>query len=239
MEIDRIEKWKKIGAKNFELEKARMCLVNWGSFIIHPRFRIKTIEQALTTPTPSLATLTKYGDERLTALILAALISKTAKFFKVGGAMNHEDAMETAYLIIENYHWMNVADFKLCFQMGKSFKFGKLYDRFDGAIIMQWLDEYNALRVDKSDEIKQKNHHNRIVEEKNGWTTEGIAAMKDFLQTISKNTKDLKPIVFKSEQEIEQEKKRQLEKYGSILKDAQDQIQQEKELREQNQQSHE
>ncbi len=219
MPIERLEKWKAIGPKHFELQKARMCLVNWSELILSPAFRISAIEQVFDNPTPSLATLTKYGEERVTALLLARLIAHTSSFFKVGGAMDHANALETAYLIIDNYYWLSLADFKLCFQMGKAFQFGKLYDRFDGAIIMQWLDEYNNLRVKTSEQIRDKEHHHKIVEEENGWTADGIEAMKTLFQSIADKADAPKPISFKSTEEIEVERARQLEQMGLLCQD--------------------
>ncbi len=219
MPIERLKKWKTIGPKNFEIEKARMCLVNWSELILSPAFRISAIEQVFNNPTPSLATLTKYGEERVTALLLARLIAHTSSFFKVGGAMDHANALETAYLIIDNYYWLSLADFKLCFQMGKAFQFGKLYDRFDGAIIMQWLDEYNNLRVKTSEQIKFTKHHNRMAEEETNWTVDGIEAMKTLFQSIADKAATPKPISFKSAEEIELERTRQLEQINLLIQD--------------------
>lgn len=216
MPLEQATKWGAIvKAGKFEPFNALMCLENWEGIIKNPSFRVKTINQVLTksVPTPSLATLTKYSDERLTVLVLIGLISQTADFFKVGGRMSEIDIKETAYLLIDNYHFLTLADIKLCFQMGKAFKFGKLFDRFDGAIIMHWLDNYLNLRFEQSKLNRLREHHNKQVEERNKWTKQGIEAMKVFFeklkeaQTVKEPAKPkfLDPVAYQIERHRQQQ----------------------------------
>ena len=62
--------------------------------------------------------------------------------------MNDIQMAQTADLILEEYYYLNIEDFKLCFNMAKSGKFGKVYDRIDGQVIMDWLSTYLNMRIE-------------------------------------------------------------------------------------------
>lgn len=60
--------------------------------------------------------------------------------------MSDTQVTMTVDLIIEEYPYMKPDDFKLCFKNAMKMKYGKLYNRIDGQIIMNWLREYNKER---------------------------------------------------------------------------------------------
>lgn len=63
-------------------------------------------------------------------------------FFNVGKAMTDMQTYDTAMLIVETYPMLNVADINFVFKQAKLGRFGKLYDRLDGAIILDWFEQY-------------------------------------------------------------------------------------------------
>ena len=67
-------------------------------------------------------------------------------FFNVGKIMNDNQAAQTADLIIEEYYFLKPDDFKLCFNRAKKGLYGKVYDRIDGAVILEWLGRYEKER---------------------------------------------------------------------------------------------
>ena len=76
--------------------------------------------------------------------------------------MNDVQIATTCDLIIETYPYYKLEDFKLCFKNSMRHKNGydKLYDRLDGAIIMDWLKVYDNERTEagmnmSDNEIKQ------------------------------------------------------------------------------------
>jgi hypothetical protein len=92
--------------------------------------------------------------------ILSILISDVVEFFNVGKTMNDRQIAITCDLIIEEYPYMKIEDLKLCFKNAMKLKYGKLYDRIDGSIIIGWLNEYEKERaecasIQSDNEIKQ------------------------------------------------------------------------------------
>lgn len=61
--------------------------------------------------------------------------------------MGQEQLVQTIQLIIEDFYYFNIEDFKLCFNNAKRGKYGKVYDRIDGNIIYEWLQKYSEERV--------------------------------------------------------------------------------------------
>lgn len=141
-------------AGRFEPEAAALACKNWPQ-IITPFYRPKNIVETFDGLSPSLATLKKYQSEMVTALILCKIIKDTANFYNVGGAINDNQITTTAVLIIDTFYFLNIKDFVLCFNMAKAGKFGKLFDRLDGAIFLGWLEQYNELRLQAAQEKAQ------------------------------------------------------------------------------------
>ena len=68
---------------------------------------------------------------------------------------------QTADLILDEYYNLNIYVIKLCFNMSKSGKFGKVYDRIDGQVIMGWLSEYEAQRIEICEHNNEAKHQSR------------------------------------------------------------------------------
>ena len=141
-------------AGKFEPEAAALACKNWAE-IITPFYRPKNIVETFDGLSPSLATLKKYQSEMITALILCKIIKDTSNFYNVGGAINDYQIQQTAVLIIDTFYYLTIKDFVLCFNMAKAGKFGKLFDRLDGAIFLSWLEQYNELRLQAAQEKAQ------------------------------------------------------------------------------------
>lgn len=229
MPVERLEKWKELGPRRFDIQKARMCLVDWGKLVVNPSFRVRSIDQVFEHSTPSLITLNRYGDERITALILQKLIHHTEKFFKVSGRMDKQDSMETAFLIIDEYPHLTIADFKLCFQHGKAGKYGKLYDRFDGAIIMEWLSNYSQERSIEAERQSFINHHNTKSKSNQGWSTEGKELMKDLLAKLV-DTEINEQVLYQLPDNLDQVRESQIKGVTPLIEDIEHQKQLEQQL---------
>lgn len=62
--------------------------------------------------------------------------------------MGERQVAELAKLIYDDFYYLNFDDLKLCFDNAKKGKYGKIYDRIDGNIVMEWLSKYSQERVD-------------------------------------------------------------------------------------------
>jgi len=46
------------------------------------------------------------------------------------------------------FYWLKPEDFKLCFNNAKTGKYGQLYNRLDGSVIFEWLNNYQNERAE-------------------------------------------------------------------------------------------
>lgn len=97
------------------------------------------------------------GTER-TAAILVLLISELVRFFNVGKTMNDQQCAETVRLVLAEYYYLNLADFRLCFDRIKSGYYGRAYDRIDGQIILLALAEYVRGRSEVAATLSLQQH---------------------------------------------------------------------------------
>lgn len=75
------------------------------------------------------------------------------EFVTVGKQMTDSQTAETAMLIFETYPSLTLADINLIFKRAKLGKYGQLYDRLDGQIILSWFQRYFAERCNEAEEI--------------------------------------------------------------------------------------
>lgn len=138
----------------FELQKYELCQVNWSEHFrsLHP----KNIQEVFVMKTPTIATIRKYKDEFRALVLIADMITEASEFFNVGKNMNDTQVQMTAQLIIRDFYFLTVADLRLCFLNAYSNKYGKLFDRLDGAVILEWLNKYTEDRLQEAQKRSQK-----------------------------------------------------------------------------------
>lgn len=109
--------------------------------------RPHSVDDALRSITPSLSVFRKeYGEQSLQA-ILVIILNDVVKFFNIGKTMGQDQMVQTIGLIIEDFYYFNIEDFKLCFNNAKRGRYGKVYDRIDGNVIYEWLQKYWEERI--------------------------------------------------------------------------------------------
>lgn len=94
----------------------------------------------------SIAAIQKQFGEPVLKAFVTELLIDFCEFFNVKNNMNENQAMQTVELIISNYYYFSLEDFKLCFENGKLGKSIKIYDRIDGSIIFEMLNKYAEIR---------------------------------------------------------------------------------------------
>jgi hypothetical protein len=90
----------------------------------------------------SLRNTAKHLSEEAVISGLITLILRTSAFFNIGKAMTEEQAIETAYLLLDKYPHESFEDFMIMFRNAKTGTYGELYNRLDGQIIFKWMGEY-------------------------------------------------------------------------------------------------
>lgn len=103
--------------------------------------KIRTVEDVVNNPLayPTLSMIKKEFSEEKMIAFLVFILCDLVEFFNVGKSMNATQIKQTARLIFEEYPYMRIHDFRVCFTNAKKGLYGKVYDRIDGSIIMEWL----------------------------------------------------------------------------------------------------
>lgn len=86
------------------------------------------------------------------------MIVDLVKFLNVGKTMNAEQVSNTSQILLNDYGYLQVEDFKLFFNNAKKGLYGQTYDRIDGQVIIGWLNNYVNERTNAADEISYNDH---------------------------------------------------------------------------------
>lgn len=161
--------------------------------------------QSKTLPLGLLIKAINNGEIFVRALVVH-MITDLVEFINAGKTMNQDQIAQTAAMIITDYNWLKVEDMKVCFTNGKRGHYGQLYDRLDGQIIFQWLNQYSTDRANESlrlNDLKRKELENPKItpEEIN---PEGQKKVIEILSQYSKK-KDIR-VEVKPREKTEQEK---------------------------------
>lgn len=83
------------------------------------------------------------------------IILKVVEYFNIGKTMSVEQARQTAEMLIEKYYYLKPSELKYCFNNGKMGLYGRIYDRIDGGVFFDWIDQYSKER-DEACELHQQ-----------------------------------------------------------------------------------
>lgn len=103
---------------------------------------MQTAIQCAESGMPILSVMRRTYGEDWVAAYLAAWIVNVQEFFNISAKMNDNQITETAYMILDDFWALNVADVNLVFKQAKQGQYGQLFGRIDGAIIYGWFQAY-------------------------------------------------------------------------------------------------
>lgn len=118
----------------------------------------KKVEDVFLSFEPSIGTIIKECGEVKARAAVVYLLADALEFFNASDTMSDVQVAMTVDLIIEEYPYMKTDDIKLCFKNAMKMKYGKLYTRIDGQIIMGWFLEYNKERCAVADNQSWSEH---------------------------------------------------------------------------------
>ena len=98
--------------------------------------------------------------------MLEILVVDFCNYLNIGKNMNGDQQIpQTCELILKEYYYFSVEEFKLFFENAKKAKFGSIYDRVDGNLIFQWLQVFSDQRDVISDKKakSQSNQHKKEI----------------------------------------------------------------------------
>lgn len=129
--------------------------------VIRKCSRINTTLAAIDSGMPTLSRLRKdVGDDAIRAYI-EMWITNIAEFVNVGKNMRDEQIFETAGMILSEYFMLTLADVNLVFKNAKFGRYGAIYDRLDGQVILGWFEKYFKDRCNDAQErsINEASRH--------------------------------------------------------------------------------
>lgn len=103
----------------------------------------------------------EFGENHARAIVVI-LLSEVVDFFNASNTMNDSQVAITTDLIIEEYPYFKIDDLKLAFRNAMKGRYGEIYNRLDGSVIMGWLNQYNRERCAKADVISYNEHKVRV-----------------------------------------------------------------------------
>lgn len=118
--------------------------------IQHKCRKLKTAIACMESDMPVLSSMRRSYGEEWVAAYLAAWIINVQHFFNISAKMDDAQIDETAYMILDDFWALNVADVNLVFANAKKGQYGQLYGRIDGAIVYEWFRTYFADRCTAS-----------------------------------------------------------------------------------------
>lgn len=120
--------------------------------------KCQTVEDAIKSNSKCIAVIDK-NSSNSALLILTILLTELNLFFNIGKNMNPAQIKMTIDLILTDLELKNLKpeDFKVCFDEIKKGKYGKLYDRLDGQIVIESLYSYSNNKLSVIEHLSLKN----------------------------------------------------------------------------------
>lgn len=144
---------------------------------------------------PMIAELRRQNEEELIDT-LQLLIIEVAEFYHTSERMTKNQVFETAYLILNQFAGLTIEDVALALHKAKGGEYGIVYNRIDGAVILDWLHKYK----DRMQSIGMEREHRKHVQGKGNTYREVRdpltgTVLKQVEQEIDlKNTKPVKKL---------------------------------------------
>lgn len=105
----------------------------------------------------SLSVLSRENKEACEDMLLL-MINNLRKFYQVDNMISVEGMRALVPLIMVHYKELTLEDIAVCLNQAKAGKYGKIYARIDGQVIMQWLKEYMQDKRQRK-HLKEVNRH--------------------------------------------------------------------------------
>lgn len=126
--------------------------------IFYNRPAKKNISEVFECEAPSLANVRKALGADLTKAFLAGVFSDIARFFNVKQGLTEQGLLVLVDIVMEEFYFLNIEDLKIfkkhCFLQ----KYGKVYERLDASLLLEWLQAYVSQRFDEAEKVSLNEH---------------------------------------------------------------------------------
>ena len=131
----------------------------------------------------SLAYIKKHEGVESVKRLLTNAIDQLQTYFSLERIMTPYQIEMSVEIIEENFYYFSPEDFRKCFRGAMSGKYGKIYNRLDGAVIMEWLRAYD---IERTEIIVQEQMQKQKDEAKEIMSTESFnTAMQKIMDDLS------------------------------------------------------
>jgi hypothetical protein len=149
-----------------------------------------------TSSCKSLAYIKKHEGVESVKRLLTNAIDQLQTYFSLERIMTPYQVEMTTELIEETFYYFSPEDFRKCFRGAMSGKYGKIYNRLDGAVIMEWLRAYD---IERTEIIVREQMERNKQEAKEVMSTESFnGAMKKLIDELATKTKRKEPESYES-----------------------------------------
>ena len=107
---------------------------------------------------PTLITIRKKQGDEATLQDLAYCITYITGLANVIRPMTKEQIIETSYKLINDFGVFKIIDIKYCLMNGIEGKYGKIMDRLDYSIILEWFNKYFDERMQAGENESYEKH---------------------------------------------------------------------------------
>jgi hypothetical protein len=130
--------------------------------------KVTSLDDIVKSESPQLSVIRKHSGDDYVVQIIYLLVNDLVNFFNVGKTMDERQINETAELISEEFWMWKPEDFKLCFKNAKRGKYngGKMYDRIDGQVIIDWCWQHHDERAAAFVKIREQEEKKQAEENK-------------------------------------------------------------------------
>lgn len=179
--------------------------------------RPKSVDDVFASSEPALGMIAKELGENQARAVVVIMISEIVDFFNSSNTMNDSQVATTTDLIIEEYPYFKIDDLKLCFRNAMKGRYGEIYNRLDGSVIMNWLKQYNQERCAKADIASYNEYKEHIGEENTGLFYDDYR--NQLKELASQGNTDAQEALRRSNEVLHFMKKKSLEKQKKQLEE--------------------
>lgn len=111
---------------------------------------------------PSIGCIQRSLGDTSARAVVSYLLADALEFFNVRETMTDVQVALTVDLILEEYPYLQTDDLKLCMRNAMKLRYGEVYNRIDGTVVMGWLRAYNHERCSEAD-VQGYNAHRRLL----------------------------------------------------------------------------
>ncbi len=143
-------------------EESIICLSEYGKEY-YATLKPANVTECINSPVCTLGAFKRAtsnettGDMTVRAIVLL-MLTDCVSFFNVGKTMTQPQLAQTAEMIIDDYGFLKIDDFKLLFTYAKKGYYGQLYDCIDGNVIIRWIETYLNDRMNAGEQMSMREH---------------------------------------------------------------------------------